>query len=143
MTLPATDDAPLRRATVFVIDPDVESRSSITALVNGLKGVQVMAFTSAEDFLAYPRVGGSVCVISDVHLPGIDGLELQRRLLERNGPRIPMLFVGGHGDIRSAVQAVRLGAIDFIEKPVVGRVLLRAVQGALRSPAQRNREGYE
>jgi len=141
MTLPATQNAPLGTATVFVIDPDAESRSALTALVRGLTDVQVIGLSSAEEFLAYPRVEPPACVITDVRLPGISGLDLQRRLLERESPRLPMLIVGGHGDIRSAVHAVRLGAVDFIEKPVVGRVLLRAVSGALRLSAQQDRGG--
>lgn len=112
--------------TVYVIDDDEAVRDSLRALFQSVN-VQVKTFTSAIEFLESadePRVG---CLLVDIRMPGLSGLELQAQLAERM-PHLPVILITGHGDVPSAVRAMKAGAKDFIEKPFNEQALLERVQ---------------
>ncbi len=116
---------------IFVVDDDAAMRHSLTWLVESA-GLRVQAFASAEDFLARVdplrvRLG---CLLLDVRMPGMSGLELQA-YLARDEVGLPVILITGHGDVPMAVQAMRAGAFDFIEKPFDDEALLRSIQRAL------------
>jgi len=120
--------------TVFVVDDDEALNESLRWLLES-EGLAVETFGSASEFLeGYPS-GHPGCLILDVRMPGMSGLELQERMRER-GIRLPTIVITGHGDIPMAVQAVRNGAVDFIEKPLDDRVLMSSVQAALAADAE-------
>jgi FixJ family two-component response regulator len=126
-------------ATVFVIDDDAAVRDAIRELLLSV-GHQVESFLSAEEFLARrdPQVCG--CLVLDVRLPGTSGLELQKRLAGQKD-RIPIIFISGYGDVPMAVQVMKGGAVDFLQKPFREQELLECVQLALRrDEAQRDME---
>jgi FixJ family two-component response regulator len=115
--------------TVFLVDDDPAVRKALSRVLRA-EGFSVEAFESAETFLARPgtRLGG--CLVLDVTLPGLDGLELQHRLAEeRQG--LPIVFVTGYGDIPMSVRAIKAGANDFLTKPVAADALVAAVRSAL------------
>ncbi len=115
--------------TVFVVDDDGPVRDSLDALIRSI-GIEVEAFASAEAFLEAFDPSRAGCLVLDVRMPGIGGLELQKRLRAMNA-RLPIIFITGHGDIPMAVQALREGAMDFLEKPFRHQELLEQVQQAL------------
>jgi FixJ family two-component response regulator len=115
--------------TVFVVDDDASVRKSLT-LVLGLSGYGTRAFASAEEFLAICRPGISGCLISDLRMPGMSGLELQKSLTDR-GINIPIIFTTAFGDVASTRTALKGGAVDFLEKPVNEEMLLKLVAEAL------------
>jgi len=118
---------------VHLIDDDEGIREGLTILL-AEAGLMVRAHKSGSDFLdALPPATHGV-IISDIRMPGIDGLELQRRLKEMNY-NLPLIFITGHGDIQMAVQAIREGACDFIEKPFDDHILIEAVHAAARRNA--------
>lgn len=120
-------------ATVFVIDDDPNVRASIEGLLKSA-GFQSACFETAEEFLAEEPTGGPCCLIVDVSLPGISGLEFQERL--RNAGRsIPIVFITGHGDIPMSVKAMKAGALEFLTKPFNDNDLLNAVEQALARDA--------
>ena len=121
MTLPSTP-------TVFVIDDDVEVRMSIQGLLK-VAGLRCESFTTAEEFLRNKAPDGICCLVLDVSLPGVDGLELQRKLADA-GMRIPIIFITGHGDIPMTVKAIKSGAVEFLTKPFVDVELLNAIEQA-------------
>jgi FixJ family two-component response regulator len=114
---------------VFVIDDDAGVRTSIQRLLKSV-GLKADAFASAQDFLQRPRHDGPSCLILDVRLPGISGLELQRKLIQSGVP-IPIIFITAHGDIPMTVRAMKSGAVEFLTKPFSDQELLDAVQQAL------------
>lgn len=116
------------KETVAVIDDDDSIRKALLRALVGA-GLEVMAFSSAQDFLAAAEIERVSCVVSDLRMPGIDGLHLQSALAERM-PHVAMVFVTGHGDVRSTVQAMKSGAVDFLEKPVRRADLLEAIARA-------------
>lgn len=118
-------------AAVHVIDDDEAVRHSLDFLF-GSAGLAVRTYDSAESFLAVAAELRSGCVLTDVRMPGMDGLALQRRLREL-GVRLPVIVMTGHGDVPIAVQALKAGAADFIEKPFDDEVLLTAVRAALEA----------
>lgn len=129
------------RATpvVYVIDDDAAVREAIKDLLLSV-GHAVEAFPTAEDFLARRDPQGPGCLVLDVRLPGTSGLELQKRLLVQKD-RIPVIFISGYGDVPMAVQVMKAGAVDFLQKPFREQELLECVQGALRrDQAQRESE---
>jgi FixJ family two-component response regulator len=118
-------------AIVHVVDDDELMRNSLEDLLRSV-GYQVRLYGRAEDFLAADVPDGPGCVIVDVRMPGPSGLELQAALRDRDG-RLPVILMSGHGDIRMTVQAIKAGAIDFIEKPFRDQEMLEVVAGAIRT----------
>jgi FixJ family two-component response regulator len=114
--------------TVFVIDDDVEVRMSIQGLLKSA-GLHSEAFGTAEEFLENKESDGPSCLVLDVSLPGVDGLELQQKLTSA-GVRIPIIFITGHGDIPMTVKAIKSGAVEFLTKPFIDQDLLNAIQQA-------------
>ena len=119
---------------VYVIDDDEAIRRSLSFLLR-TAGLPSRTFDSAEDFLAEAPNLAAGCVITDVRMPGIDGIELVRRLSEMRLP-LTTIVITGHGDIALAVEAMKAGAVDFLEKPFKDEVLLGAVQKALNAEAR-------
>jgi len=116
------------RPIVFVVDDDVSVRESLELLFT-CAGWQPELFASAQEFLLRPRAAVPSCLVLDVSLPGLDGLELQRQLADRND--VPIVFITGHGDVPTSVQAMKAGAVEFLMKPIKKDLLLQAVQGAI------------
>ena len=121
-------------ATVFIVDDDQAVRKAVEWLVRS-EGLNAIAFETAEQFLrSYdPSVPG--CVVLDIRMPGMSGLELQARLAEMN-LAIPVIVVTGHATVTMAVHAMKLGAVDFIEKPLNRELLLRQIRVAIARDAQ-------
>ena len=124
---------------VFVVDDDVSIRESLEALLHKA-GWCVETFDSALKFLARPPVAVPNCLVLDIALPGLNGLDLQKRMvIER--PGMPIIFITGQGDIPMTVQAMKTGAIEFLTKPYKGEVLLQSIKSAVeRSKALLGRE---
>jgi FixJ family two-component response regulator len=118
-------DAP----TVFVIDDDEEVRAAIAGLLK-FEGLNCQAFPTAHEFLRNPRSDGPACLVLDVRLPGMTGLDVQRELAAA-GVKIPIIFITGHGDISMTVKAMKSGAVDFLTKPFDDQALLDAIRLAL------------
>jgi len=114
---------------VFVIDDDALIRDGIHSLVKSV-GLRVETFASAQDFMLAKRPDAPACLILDVRLPGLNGLDLQRKLNDAN-IYIPIIFITGHGDIPMSVRAMKEGALEFLTKPVRGQDLLDAIQKAV------------
>jgi len=113
---------------VFVVDDDVSVRESLELLIR-TAGWQPEVFESAHQFLSRPRPAVPCCLVLDVTLPGLNGLELQKRLAERTD--MPIIFITGHGDVPMTVEAMKAGAVEFLTKPFRDDVLLNAVRGAI------------
>jgi FixJ family two-component response regulator len=116
---------------VFVVDDDPSFRRSAERLIR-LAGFKVQAFGSAGEFLAAKRPDVPSCLVLDVRMPGLSGLDLQRELAKA-GAVIPIIFVTGHGDIPMSVQAMKAGAVEFLTKPFREKKLLDAIEQALKS----------
>ena len=116
-------------ATVYVVDDDASVRRSSERMLR-VAGFKVQTFESARDFLSYQRPEGPGCLVLDVRLPGLSGLDLQREL-SLAGKQIPIIFLTGHGDIPMSVRAMKAGAVEFLTKPVKQRSLLEAIQAAV------------
>jgi len=116
-------------AIVFVVDDDASVRRSTERLVRPL-GFAIQTFASAREFLDGARVERPACLVLDVQMPGLSGLDLQRELAKR-GIEIPIVFLTGHGDIPMTVHAMKAGAVEFLTKPVKSRDLLVAIRGAI------------
>lgn len=114
---------------VFVVDDDRSMREALSSLIRTL-GLEVETFSSSKEFLRRIRPNGPACLILDVCLPGLNGLELQRELIAANN-RIPIIFITGHGDIPMSVRAMKAGAVEFLPKPFRDQDLLDAVQQAV------------
>jgi FixJ family two-component response regulator len=115
--------------TVFVIDDDELVRAAIHGMLKSV-GLRAETFESAQDFLRGKRPDGPSCLVLDVRLPGINGLDFQRELAEA-GVRIPIIFITGHGDIPMTVKAMKFGAVEFLTKPFRDQDLLDAIHQAL------------
>jgi len=126
---PAQQDAP---PTVGVIDPDPVARTGLRTLLHGL-GIDVSTFDSAESFLLATNARHMGCLIVDLLLPGMSGLELLRRLRSA-GNDVPVILLADESDVPTAVAAMREGATDFIEKPYVDVAVMKQVQKLLRNP---------
>jgi FixJ family two-component response regulator len=122
---------------VFVVDDDAPLRDSLADLLHSI-GLRVETFASAQEFLQSKRPDVPSCLVLDVRLKGLSGLDLQKRLVEGDVD-IPIIFITGHGDIPMAVQAMKAGAVEFLRKPFRDQELLDAVQQAL----ERDRKGRE
>ncbi len=115
--------------TVFIIDDDASVRESIKDLVESV-GLNAASFASAHDFLASERRDGPSCLVLDVRLPGISGLDLQYEL-RKAGIKIPVIFITGHADVPMTVKAMKSGAVEFLTKPFRDQDLLDVIQRAL------------
>lgn len=115
-------------AIVFVVDDDMSVRESLESLIRHA-GWLAELFASGQEFLARPRLTVPCCLLLDVSLPGLSGLELQRQIAERT--EMPIIFITGHGDVPMTVQAMKAGAVEFLTKPLRRDVLLNAIRGAL------------
>lgn len=115
--------------TIFVVDDDPSVLKSLSSLVRSL-GMRVETFTSAAAFLLQKRPLAPCCLVLDVGLPGLSGIELQRELAGTDRP-IPIIFITGHGDIPMTVQAMKAGAVEFLTKPFRERDLLDSIEEAL------------
>jgi FixJ family two-component response regulator len=115
--------------TVFIVDEDISVRESLQALIRDA-GWQPEMFGSAQGFLARSRMFSPSCLILDVALPDLDGLELQRRIAERT--EMPLIFITGHADIPTVVQAMKAGAVEFMTKPFSHDALLSAIGDAIQ-----------
>jgi FixJ family two-component response regulator len=121
-------------AMVFIVDDDAPMRESLQNLLRSV-GLRVEAFASAQEFLRRPRPDVPGCLVLDVRLPGLSGLDLQKQMAQ--GDRdMPIIFITGHGDIPMTVQAMKAGAVEFLTKPFRDQALLDAVQHALARDRQ-------
>jgi FixJ family two-component response regulator len=126
-------------ATVFVVDDDASVREALGGLIRSA-GLKVETFASAQDFLARPPADVPSCLVLDVGLPGLSGLDLQSRMAQIN-LEIPIVFITGHGDVPTSVRAMKAGALEFLTKPFLDRDLLDAIAQAIeRDRAARRRQ---
>lgn len=114
---------------VFVVDDDLSVREALSSLIRSV-GLRVETFASAQDFLRYQRPDVTACLVLDVRMPGLSGLDLQRELAHAE-KRIPIIFITGHGDIPMSVRAMKAGAIEFLPKPFRDEDLLDAIREGL------------
>jgi FixJ family two-component response regulator len=127
-------------STVFVIDDDEDVRASIEGLLKSV-GLRSESFGTTQEFLSRQSADGPSCLVLDVRLPGVSGLDFQRKLTE-TGAQIPIIFVTAYGDIPMSVKAMKSGAIEFLPKPFRDQDLLDAIHQALeRDRARRQQEG--
>jgi FixJ family two-component response regulator len=124
--MPAMADA--RDPIVFVVDDDLRIREALTELLASFD-LRAITFASAAEYLAFAKPDGPACLVLDVQLPDINGLDLQSGLVEGSYP--PIVFITGHGDIPSSVRAIKAGAVDFLAKPFKEDDLMRAIRAAL------------
>jgi RNA polymerase sigma factor (sigma-70 family) len=113
---------------VFVVDDDISVREALEMLIQSA-GWQAQTFDSAQQFLAHPRASVPSCLVLDLSLPDLDGLDLQKRLADRT--ETPIIFITGYGDVPTSVRAMKAGAVDFLTKPFRDDVLLAAIRNAL------------
>ena len=114
------------KAVVFVVDDDASVRDALGSLIRSA-GLRVEPFASAREFLARSHADAPSCLVLDVRLPGLSGLDLQKRMAEAN-IEIPIIFITGHGDVPTSVRAMKAGAVEFLTKPFRDRDLLDAIQ---------------
>jgi FixJ family two-component response regulator len=120
---------PTETPIVFVVDDDISVRESLEALIR-CEGWRAEAFHSADEFLARPRTATPSCLVLDLTLPGLNGLELQERIAcDRSD--MPIIFISGHGDVRKTVRAMKAGAVEFLTKPFDNEDLLSAIRQAI------------
>jgi FixJ family two-component response regulator len=120
---------PPAKSIVFVVDDDISIRESLELLILEA-GWHPELFASAQAFIDYPIVSVPHCLVLDISLPGLNGLELQKRVLTVR-PELPIIFITGHGDVPKTVQAMKAGAVEFLTKPFPDAVLLDAIRHAL------------
>ena len=113
---------------VFVVDDDVSVRESLELLLRN-EGWQAETFQSAQEFLAHPRVVAPSCLVLDVTLPDLSGLDVQKRVIDRTD--MPIIFITGYGDVPMTVQAMKAGAVEFLTKPFSADVLVDAIRNAI------------
>jgi len=113
---------------VFVVDDDVSVRESLELLISSA-GWRPETFASAEEFLAHPRANVPSCLVLDVSLPDLNGLDVQKRVVDRTG--MPIIFITGYGDVPMTVEAMKAGAVEFLTKPFDDDVLLAAIRDAI------------
>src|SRR5882724_8941737 len=118
-----------KNALVFIVDDDRDTRESLRNLIRSA-GLSAQTFSSAQEFLAAERPKVPSCLVLDVQLPGLSGLDLQQELAKA-GVKIPIIFITGHGDIPTSVRAIKAGALEFLTKPVNREDLLHAIQQAI------------
>src|ERR1700752_2223201 len=126
---------------VFVVDDDVSVRESLELLIR-CEGLEPQTFASATEFLAHPRSPVPSCLVLDISLPGLNGLDLQKQIaVER--PDMPIIFITGYGDVPKSVQAMKAGAVEFLTKPFSDDVLLSAIRQAVERSETALREESE
>lgn len=125
-------------ATVFVVDDDPSVRRGLERLLR-MAGHRVETFASAREFLERPEHAGPRCLVLDVRMPGLTGLDLQEALREA-GLRLSIVFITGYGDVRASVKAMKSGAVDFLTKPLDEGTLLAAIQQAVARTLEERRE---
>jgi FixJ family two-component response regulator len=126
---------------VFVIDDDASTRETLSSLIRSV-GLQVELFGSAQEFLKSKRPDAPSCLVLDIRLPGISGLDFQRKLADSD-ISIPVIFITGHGDIQMSVRAMKAGAIEFLTKPFRAQDLLDAIHAALEKDRGRRERDAE
>jgi FixJ family two-component response regulator len=126
---------------VFIIDDEALIRDGIRSLIKSI-GVRAETFASANDFMSAKRLDAPSCMILDVRMPGVSGLDFQRELAA-SGIQIPIIFITGHGDIPMTVRAMKEGAVEFLTKPVRGQDLVDAVQKALATDREHRKDRAE
>jgi len=122
-----------QKPIVFVVDDDISVRESLESLIE-FSGWQPETFASAKEFLARPRTATPNCLVLDISLPDLNGLELQK-LIASQRTEMPIIFITGHGDVPMTVQAMKGGAVEFLTKPFDDEVLLNAIRHAIRRSA--------
>jgi FixJ family two-component response regulator len=128
--------------TVFLVDDDSSVRKALARLIRAA-GYEIQTFASAQEFFqSNPETAGVSCLVLDVRMPGLNGLELQKALQAAN-VAIPIIFITGHGDIPMSVQAMKDGAVDFLPKPIREQALLPAIEQALARAARQRVEAAE
>lgn len=137
---------PAQDAVVYVIDDDEKIRDALKFLLKSV-GHESQMFSSGRDFLENFKPGAAGCIISDIRMPGMSGLELQQELILR-GVEMPIIFISGHGDIPMAVEAIKAGAQEFLTKPFRDQTLLDAINNAINLDSQqrgrqKNRDDFE
>src|SRR5512134_491923 len=130
-----------RESTVYIVDDDAAVRDSLSLLL-GVRGFRTACFASAESFLASHRPGEMGCLLLDVRMPGMSGIELQSRLVAQGDP-LPVIVITAHGDIAMARAALKAGAEDFLEKPIDEEALLQALHSALDRDWRRIQQAAE
>lgn len=128
-------------ATVFVVDDDQAVRESLSRLMESV-GQEVATYAGAQEFLDSYDPSRPGCVVLDIRMPGMSGLDLQEKLA-RDGMRIPVIIISGHGDVEKAVRAMKAGAVDFLRKPYKAKVLLERIGQALELDAKIRRQEAE
>jgi two-component system response regulator FixJ len=127
--------------TIFVVDDDAAIRDALSLLIS-LKGLRTSVFGSAEDFLAVYDPGWRGCLLTDLKMPGMNGLELQAALQQRN-VNLPVVVLTAHGDVSTTRAALKNGAVDFLEKPIDDGVLIDVLMNAVRIDEERHRAGVQ
>lgn len=127
--------------TVYIVDDDPDMRDSLRWLMTTV-GLRVETFASAAEFLQAPPPAGPGCLVFDVRMPGLSGLDLYERLIAR-GPTLPVIFVTAYADVPMAVRALKSGAVEFVEKPFNRQALLDKVQKAIHEDIERRRKDAE
>ena len=130
-----------RNAVIAIVDDDLSVRRSLQRLIRSA-GWNAESFVSAQEFLARPGPGRPSCLVLDLQLPGLSGLELQKRMAEV-GLEIPIVFLTGHGNIPTSVQAMKAGAVEFLTKPFDEHDLLQAIQEAIERDRRTRQQSAE
>src|SRR2546425_7128993 len=123
--------------TVYIVDDDAEMRETLRSLVSSVN-LPVETYASAQEFLETQSGGRAGCLVVDLRMPGLSGIDLQEELLSR-GTKLPVIMISGYGDVPTAARAMRAGAIDFLEKPISRQLLLDRVREGLDVDRQRRR----
>lgn len=126
---------------VFVVDDDLSVREALSSLIRSV-GLSVETFASAKEFLAFQRPNATACLVLDVRMPGLNGLDLQRELALA-GRLVPIIFITGHGDIPMTVRAMKAGAVDFLSKPFREQDLLDAIAHSLEQDSAARQQRAE
>ena len=127
--------------TVFIVDDDGRMRAAMQRLLKSV-GLHCESFATPQDFLRHKVPDGPSCLVLDVRLPGMSGLEVQQKLTEA-GVRIPIIFITGHGDIPMTVQAMKSGAVEFLTKPFRDQDLIDAIQQALKRESEMRQQQHD
>jgi FixJ family two-component response regulator len=131
--LPKEVTVPREQSIIYVLDDDARVRESLSALLSSM-GRKAVAFASAAEYMRFSRPDLPGCLVLDLDMPEMTGLELQRELADQEGP--PIIFLTGHGDIPSSVKAIKAGAVEFLSKPFDEEELIRAIDAAIAFDVQ-------